>query len=295
MHIVLTGGTGFIGSHLARKLVENQHQLTLIVREGSDISSLANIAPAVRYVTHDGSYDSLRPAFSETTVDAVIHLAAFSQFDSDADDIAPMIAANLTFGSQLLEAMAQYHCSYIINTGTFSEHKDSATYTPCCFYASTKHAFSAIVDYYCQERDITALTLKLTDSYGAHDPRPKLFQFLAESYKKGQPLDMTPGQQTIYLTHVDDICSAYIIGLEHLKNQTKQSHEQFFVAGNPHRLQDVVESYQKITARHMTINWGGIDYRPSQVMQPFIGQRLPHWQPTITLEEGIASLYPSNN
>ncbi len=292
MHIVLTGGTGFIGSHLTKKLISEGHQLTLITRPNSSTHTLPY---TVQPIPYDGSYESLLPAFTTSSIDAVIHLAAFSQFDTNAADISPMIAANLTFGSHLLEAMAHHNCPYFINTGTFSEHKTTADYSPCCFYASTKHAFSAIVDYYCQERNITALTLKLTDSYGTNDPRQKLFQFLADSHQKGQVLDMTPGQQMIHLTHVDDICHAYLIGLNHLTTQPQHSHQHYFVAGNPHRLQDVVKTYQQITGQCLTINWGGIDYRPSQVMQPFIGACLPQWQPTITLEEGIASLHLSKN
>ncbi len=198
-----------------------------------------------------------------------------------------MIAANITFGSHLLEAMKQSNCKHIINTGSFSQHKEVAEYSPCCFYASTKEAFAKIIDYYCMEESFSALTLKLTDSYGRNDTRKKLFQFLDDTYKKGEPLDMTPGQQTIYLTHISDIINAYYIAIDHVLAMQESIHQQYFVAGKPQKLREVVELYKKITHLNITINWGGLEYRPSQVMHPFIGEMLPNWSPKIALEQGI--------
>lgn len=294
MHILLTGSTGFIGSRLAHHLVHHGHTLSLITRPNSDLSALQSItnrlANHLSIYPYDGSYDSLLPAFNAKPVDCVIHLAAFSQFTTTPHEMTPMIDANITLGSLLLEAMLAHGCTHFINTGTFSQHKSSALYEPCCFYASTKEAFSTILDYYCTEHQFKALTLKLTDSYGPNDPRPKLFNQLRSAYQAGKTLDMTPGEQTIYLTHVDDIANAYKIGLSTVSQLSPGDHTQYFIAGQGYTLKDIVSRYCTLTRQNISINWGGLDYRPSQIMLPFIGEILPGWKPTISLEDGLQHL-----
>ena len=77
MKILVTGGTGFIGTHLVRRLAITDHQVTCLVRKNSDTSALENLG--LNFVNGDiTDSESLHPAFKDQ--DCVINLANIYSF-----------------------------------------------------------------------------------------------------------------------------------------------------------------------------------------------------------------------
>lgn len=288
---LVTGATGFIGGHLARRLVREGWQVHIVSRSGSHLPD----APEFEHVTnhvHDGSTEDMVACVAQAKPDVVFHLASLFLSQHTTKDIDSLIQSNVLFGNQLLEAMKVNELNCLINTGTSWQHYNNEDYNPVCLYAATKQAFEAILEYYIQACGVKAITLKLFDTYGPDDPRPKLFSLLNKAAISGESLDMSAGEQLIDLVYIDDVIEAYVIAAHRLLNNDVQHHEHYAVSsGQPIRLRDLVQLYSEVFENGITVNWGAKPYRFREVMNPWgRGCSIGGWIPKFTLENGMKKM-----
>jgi nucleoside-diphosphate-sugar epimerase len=285
---LVTGATGFVGSHLARHLVREGWQVHILSRAGSRLPDAEEFAHVTNHI-HDGSTEGMVRCVAQAKPDVVFHLASLFLSQHATKDVDALIQSNVLFGNQLLEAMKVNEVKYIINTGTSWQHYNNEDYNPVCLYAATKQAFEALLEYYIQACGINAITLKLFDTYGSNDPRPKLFHLLNKAATTGEPLDMSAGEQLIDLVHIDDVVEAYLIAAQRLLEENVTMHETYAVSsGQPLPLKKLVQLYADVTKQTVNVNWGARPYRYREVMMPWSrGAELPNWQATTSLADGL--------
>jgi len=289
---LITGGTGFIGENLAKKLSNDGWEINLLCRNSQKIFECPGLEGFTKAYEYDGHCKSIIDALSETRPSIVFHLAAYFAAEHQLEDMEKLISANLVFGSNLLEAMAQNNIRNLVNTGTSWEHYNNDAYNPVNLYAATKQAFEKIVDYYVQARDFKVYTLKLFDTYGEGDRRGKLINHVISSINNRIPLRFSPGDQLINIVHVKDVVRAYEQAAFLLENEEKSVHKKFGISSsNPIPLKDLVSLIQKLMHDSTKVEWGGRSYRDREVMQPWTNFNcLDDWEPTVKLEKGLADL-----
>ena len=289
--VLIIGSNGFIGSYLTQKLLENKLSISVLNRTlpKADQVSSPNQTNAFCY---DGSKESIKKALSESGCDLVIHLASYFVPRHQSDDIEPLIASNLLFGTQLLDCMAQLGVSKFINTGTYWQHYQNETYNPVSLYAATKQAFEDILLYYVNSGQIDAITLKLFDTYGAGDTRRKVLNLLIDAAINGTELKLSPGEQKLSFVHVEDVAKAYEVALRLLIKRQGYQHSCYGIAHKEvFSLREIASLVEKVTGRSILANWGALPYRDREVMMPWSEYTpLPGWQPSIKLHEGLERL-----
>lgn len=289
--LLVTGARGFIGRHLVRRLATIGYEVHVLHRHANSDPVSGAVA---EHVLDDGphSMDLMIEVFKEIKPDAAVHLASHFLATHRPDDIEALINSNVLFGTRVLEALVQADVHRFINTGSYWQNYENAAYNPVCLYAATKQAFEDIIAYYANVQGLRALTLRLFDTYGPDDQRPKLFALLEKTASSGIALDMSAGEQLLDLVHVDDVVGAYVKALEHLFGATAAGHEVFGVSsGRPQSLRSVVATYSSLLGREIPIRWGARPYREREVMVPWNQARpVPGWEPTIPLADGIRGL-----
>lgn len=282
---LVTGGTGFIGSHLVRHLQRQGWDVHLLVRANKPLM------PGFTLHTYDGSTADVTAALEHSKPDVVFHLASLFIAQHSPAQIAPLIQANIILGTQLLEAMQACKVQALVNTGTSWQHFSQEAYRPVNLYAATKQAFEDILAYYCDTGAIHSITLKLFDSYGPKDKRNKLLALLLNSLQTREELQLSGGQQIFDLVHVNDICRAYVQAASLLKNPEQPACASYALSGGERgSLREVVALLEKVAGRSLPVQWGARPYRPREVMHLWDGPALPDWKPRITLAEGFQSL-----
>lgn len=288
MNIVITGATGFIGSHLANYLTKDGHNVFAIIRPSSDANKLDKKITIYKY---DGKILKLIDFFRHNNIDGVIHLAAHCPTSHNGADIPKLINANILFGTEVLEAATEGNVRWFINTGSYMQHYNDQEYSPSILYAATKQAFLNITKYWSNTKKIKIATLELFDNFGPNDHRKKIFTLWKEGFKKNQPIDMSPGQQIIDVSPVENVVEAFTslaILLQNSQDDTYNGAVFSLQSENRMTLKDLAELFQKIAQKNLKINWGGRDYRDREIMQPWTkGQAIPGYRPAITLEEAI--------
>ena len=125
---LVTGGSGYIGSRLVPRLIQEGHRVLVLYRDAAESPSESGIIPLGL-----GSVAAYREALRHHAVDGVFHLASVACYAQSENDIAPMIEANITLGTQLLEAMQWTDCHRFVNVATYWQHYDSPEYTPSAY------------------------------------------------------------------------------------------------------------------------------------------------------------------
>jgi nucleoside-diphosphate-sugar epimerase len=279
---LVTGATGFIGSHAIRDLSNSGWKVHALLRNPIGLP-----AAVVSHVT-DGTYASICAALRSSTPDVVIHLATCYLKDHEAEQIDEMIASNITFGTRLLEAMWETDCARLITAGTAWQHLESQgdEYRPATLYAATKQAFEDIARWYADARGFAITSLHFGDTYGPKDPRPKIFSMLAAAARDGTPLLLSPGQQRLDPLYVTDAVRA----LEVAALRNIQGFSAFRVSpGKPISLRDMVGIWCNVNNLYPDLRWGSKPYREREVMQPWQGGvSLPGWQAVMPLQVGLS-------
>ena len=290
---LVTGATGFIGSRLVAHLAQAGWEVAAIGRNASAAKIARAQCPMV--YEYSGQTAEVIAAVTDFRPAVVFHLASLFLADHTAEQIEPLVSANILFGTQLLEAIRGAGCTVLVNAGTAWQNftpeppYDDAAYAPVNLYAATKQAFEEIALYYVQVAGMRMITLRLFDSYGAGDTRRKLLRLLLECLRTGEPLSMSPGEQVLDLVHVDDICRAFLHAAELAGNETGA--RVYAVSGGERRtLREVARTLEEAAGATLKLEFGGRPYRAREVMHPWDGPALPGWSPRISLLEGFRSL-----
>jgi nucleoside-diphosphate-sugar epimerase len=241
---------------------------------------------------YDGSVESVIHAMRNAKPQAVFHLASLYLTDHQEKDISDLVNSNILLGTQVLEAMTQLGVEYFVNAGTAWQQFSESNASPVNMYAATKQAFEAIVDYYADAKNISAVTLKIFDTYGPNDWRPKLVNLLIAKAKSGEGIDLSPGEQKIHLVHVDDIVDAFLIAQYHLQHSNKGAHKVYCLpSSKPHSVIELVQTIEELGGRPIYAKWGARSYRNREVMHPWLAEDvLNGWEEKIDLRTGIGSL-----
>lgn len=289
---LVTGATGFVGSHLVARLLADGWEVHALVRGQSALDRLGPDARRVQVHRGDDGIDAVRAAMRHARLDVVFHLASLFLSDHEPLDVAHLVESNITFGSLLLEAMSRENVRCLVNAGTSWQHYEGRDYSPVNLYAATKQAFEAILQYYVEATPIRAVTLELSDTYGPGDPRRKIINLLVEAARSGRELVASPGEQEIDLVHVDDVVDAFITGAGKLLSGRVDAHERYSVSSRSAiSLRALAVELERALGRKVPVAWGGRPYRAREVMKPiaFAGA-LPGWQARIPLSLGLKAL-----
>jgi nucleoside-diphosphate-sugar epimerase len=285
---LVTGATGFLGTHLSCALADNGWDVSALVLPLSDVE---RVDARVRLLQLDGTTACVIDAVKQGAPDVVFHLASVFTSEHLPDQVELLVNANILFGAQLLEAMSLAGVTALVNAGTSWQHFEGAEYDPVCLYAATKQALEDIALFYTNARGLRCQTLRMFDTYGPGDIRPKLFNLLNAASKARRVIDMSPGEQLLDLVHVDDVVTAFQVAAERALASRSGTNEAWAVSsGERMSLRQVVELWQTATQCALEVRWGGRDYRAREVMVPWIGPTLPGWRARTTLDQGLAAM-----
>jgi nucleoside-diphosphate-sugar epimerase len=294
---LLTGITGFIGRNLANKLLNHGWEIHAIIREESNLSNLGNLKNNCSFHTHDGSIESMIGIHKKLKIDVVFHLASLYLANHKAEEVSELITSNIQFSTQLLEGMLEGGSKKIINVGSYAQHNDSEEFNPFNLYSSTKEAFQNILYFYHLAHGLSCLNLKLFDTYGLGDTRGKLINLITDSLLEGSNLELSPGDQLIDLSHVDDVVKHFLKAEEYLSNLNEEpSWQVFFVSGERLTVKELVINLEKIVGRKFRGSFGKRLYRDREIMNPVLSSKELPWEKKvhkISLKEGVSILMES--
>ena len=271
-----------MGQHLLPYLQSQGHEIHALVRPSTDGSK---VFTNHLYVFED-DIEHLSAYIQENQIDGIIHLASLYVAEHKSEQIKSIVLSNVYLGTALLEAAVKAGTKWFLNTGTIWQNYNvepySDRYSPVNLYAASKQAFMDMAKYYTETSDICFCTLKLCDTYGPNDTRRKIFALFEQIAQTGECLKMSPGEQKLDIVHIDDVVSGFAL-LAEMLNEGKQLLDEYVLScGEQKSLKEWSVIYAAKHDVRLNIEWGGRSYRKREVMNPYQGNVLIGWQPSVT-------------
>lgn len=280
--VLVTGGTGFIGTQLVRRLVADGHAVYVLVRPENRAAS-----PNTAVITDPGAAAPLAELIVGRGIRTCFHLATKFVAQHSAADISGLIESNIGLGTRVAEAFRGSGATFV-NVGTAWQHVAGASYRPASLYAATKQAFADVLRYYA-DAGLRVVNLKLFDTYGPNDPRQKLVGLLLRAAATGATLEMSPGDQLINLLHVDDVVAGLVAAAG---APDGDSHDWALSADAAITIRQLTALVAEVTGRPVNVHFGAKPYRPIEMFEPWdAGPVLERWTPRIPLEEGLRQVW----
>jgi nucleoside-diphosphate-sugar epimerase len=216
--VLVTGGTGFIGANLVRRLLQEGHEVHLLLRPGYAAWRIEAIKEHLRLHLADlRDQDSLAVAARQIAPDWIFHLAAHGAYSWQAD-LHQIMETNCLGTINLLEACRQAGFEAFINTGSSSEYgfKDHAPaedewLEPNSSYAVSKAAATQFCRFIAQKNHLNVTTLRLYSVYGPYEDANRLFpQLILKGLRGSLPRLVDPETARDYI-YVEDAVSAFLL------------------------------------------------------------------------------------
>lgn len=285
MNIIITGATGFIGKKLVQALMP-YHNIHILVRQNTQWGELG-----VNHIFEfSDNIEQLASYMKENEIEGIVHLASLFLAQHNSENIKEIVLSNIYLGTALLEAAKNANVQWFLNTGSYWQnyHCDSEKYCPVNLYAASKEAFINMAKYYTETSNLNFVTLKICDTYGNGDVRPKIMTLFKRLSESGETLAMSPGDQLLDILHIDDVVSGFSRLILQLGSNKISESEYVLRAEKRYSLKEIATIFSKISGKNLNIVWSGLPYRSREVMIPWKkGILVPGWEPTIDIESGI--------
>lgn len=290
--IVITGGTGFIGSHLTENLLNQNKKIILIKRFFSDTWRINEFMDNPNLVTVDIDKINFSTIFDNYNIEGVIHLATYAQRSHNYEGVSKMIDSNIKFPSNLLEKVVNSSAKYFINTGSFSEYdlnqspiNEKSKIKPFNFYASSKLAFEEVLKFYQETYDLNALSLKLFTPYGSKDDENKITPYLIINSLKKEKILIKSASKELDLIFVEDVINAYKQAIINVKKF--DNYESFNIGtGIPHKIPEILSIIENIIGTSVEKEFQNLENDKVWCSNEK-AENLLNWKPQTTLEDGL--------
>jgi UDP-glucose 4-epimerase len=223
MNILVTGGAGFIGSHLCDALIDEKHSITvvdnLVLGREENVVHLRN-HPNFRFVKEDLLNTTfLDKLFAESAFDAVFHMAANSDIQKGGND--PTVDYELTFMTtfNVLQSMRKHNVKQLVFASTsaiYGETSDLLTENygpllPVSNYGASKLACEAFISAFCANYDIRAWITRFPNVVGERFTHGVIFDFIHKLKKNPNQLEVLGnGEQNKPYVYVKDLVNGMI-------------------------------------------------------------------------------------
>lgn len=216
--VIITGASGFVGSNLTRRLLQEGYDLHLFLRRGSNLWRIESILKQLHiYEVDFADKEALTGAVGRINPDWVFHLAAYGAY-SWQTDFGQMIQTNIIGTINLVEACLKTGFEVFVNTGSSSEYgfkdhlvSEAECLAPNSHYAVTKASATLFCSYTAQNQKVRIPTLRLYSIYGPYEEPARLIPNLIIEGLKGRLPPLVRPEISRDFVYVADVEEAYLL------------------------------------------------------------------------------------
>jgi len=292
-NILITGGTGFVGANLVRRLVKEKNNLHLIIRKNYDKWRIKDISKNVNFHYVDlNNQKEVEKVVNKVNPKIIYHLAAYGNY---LEESRKNLETDIFGTLNLLNACNEIGYDVFINTGSSSEYgmknramKESDLIEPNSYYAIAKATQSLLSQYLGRDKGLPIITLRLFSVYGPYEMNHRLIPTLIKNSLNGKDLKLASPKTARDFIFVEDVVDAYIKA----SRMPKLAGHIFNIGtGKQSSLKEIVSIIINLTNSKAKQKWGTYPDRSFDasiwVADISKANRMLKWYPKHNLRQGL--------
>lgn len=249
MKILVSGGSGFLGSKVVQALLKNGHEITILIRENKKISNHESLN--VSYL----KYSEVHKEKKLNEYEAIFYCA--TKYSYEKGKAIDLIDANLIIPLDLLKVGVKNKIKFFINVDTIIDENLND-------YSISK----SNLRYWIRKLDgaINVVNIRLDHFFGPGDKSFKFVNSMIISLLNNQKsISLTKGEQKRAFIYIDDVISAIGLIIENLDK--KINYQEYNISGKQsYTIKNIVEKIKKLTNNNKTqLLWGKLPYRENEI------------------------------
>lgn len=262
--VLITGGSGFIGSNLAHRLSKSKNNIELFVRSNSDLWRLNGLTSKINIHQVDIlKKKELNSKINTIKPDIVYHCATYG-VQNFQKDFYKMMNINCIGTYNLLESLLKYdNAKKIINVGSSFEYgmqsnsfKENHLSIPTTLYGISKNNQTNIAQYFAKHQNLPVITFRVFSAYGKYDAPGKLMADMMYALINKTKMKLAEKNTIRDFIYIDDVIDALILGMK-----TNVPYGEIFNIGTGmgHTVYQMFDEIQKITKNTINVSWNNKD------------------------------------
>ena len=325
MKILVTGGTGYIGSHTCVELLESGYDIVVIDNLSN---SKIDVVDSIKKITNKDfkfykgdccDRDTLNKIFKENNIDAVIHFAGFKAVGESVKLPLKYYENNLESTINLLEVMDEFDCKKIVFSSSATVYgnpkslpiKEDFPLSTTNPYGSTKLMIEDILrDLYKSDNNWSIAILRYFNPIGAHksgligeNPNGipnNLMPYIIKVANKeletlsifGNDYNTKDGTGVRDYIHVVDLAKGHIKAIEKVTNEVGCDAYNLGT-GNGYSVLDIVNTFKRVN--NIDVNYKIVDRRPGDIdacyADPSYAKEKLNWEANLGIEDMCKDAY----
>jgi CDP-paratose synthetase len=264
MKILLTGATGFLGSHLLKRLLSEGHDVSIIKRSFSNTERIKDVIRHENLFTHDIDTTDIEEAFKKRSFQIIIHTA--TEYGRNYESIHKILEANVILPIKLIEMGIKYNVKSFLNTDSYF-NKENYRYSNLLNYSLSKRSFLIWLMQFSSK--IQIINVSLEHIYGPNDSESKFVEMLFRkiAIEKIDRVSLTHGHQKRDFIYIDDVIDAYLVLIAYSDAHDFSYHNFEIGSGTCLEIRELALKIQRASGSRTTLGFGDITYRPDEIMQ----------------------------
>ena len=295
--VLVTGGSGFIGSHLVNRLLADGADVAVTVRYGNVMKNerLRHCWDRIKVLEADLRNRGALAEVKSFAPQTVFHLAAYNHVGQSFTQVEECFDVNAKGTANLLDTLDGVERFIYMSTSEVYGYQtevpfiETMTPLPISPYAITKYAG----ELYCRMKqrmkgDGSIVILRPFNTYGPYQSAKAIIPELILSCLRGEPIVTTQGEQTREFNYVTDVVDGLVRAAT---TSDKLEGVTNLAAGEEVAIRDLVRKIAEITQSKSKIELGALPYRPTEIWRMFAdstrARKTLGWAPRITLDQGL--------
>jgi nucleoside-diphosphate-sugar epimerase len=291
MKALVTGASGFIGSHVTRALINAGHDVLALTTPDDNLWRIRDILPHFEIVRGTlENISSIRQQLRTWRPQACIHLAWYAEPGKYLSSRENLVS--LQGSLELLQILSECNCEQFVGAGSCAEYEmkseilsETDKTKPETLYAASKLSFQVLGEQIAAQSDLRFAWGRIFYLYGPQEDPRRIVPSAILKLQKGERFSASPGDQIRDYLHVSDVATALLALMEE-----ETTGVQNICSGEPITIRDLLDLIGELTGRQELLAHGALPFREWEPM--FIcgnNDRLKAtgWRPTIDLRSGL--------
>ncbi len=298
--VAITGGGGFIGTNLIRRLLDLGYELHLLWKKSSDPWRLEDVKGQIIFHNTDiVNQTNLKSLLTKVNPSVIFHMATHSSYRNQ-EDVREIFDTGVLGTLNLLLATKDIPYKIFINIGSSSEYgfkekpmKENDLLEPISFYAAAKSGQTLLCQTFSYQYKKPIVTIRPFSVYGPYEQKDRFIPTITRALINKKTINLTGGKQRRDFIYIDDLVDLYLKTIE----KGYKLSGKILNAGTGHEYtnDEIVKILFKVTSQKTKIVKGRFPKRmwdtPHWVADIEATKKLLNWKPRFSLEKGLKANY----